>query len=111
MSGRVFIVQRPAYKDRATGEWVLKYDLTPAEEHGELVDIMPVGPSFWDINSIVAQAERVLADYNPDVDHILAMGDPVAIAAASLVAGKSGGVSVLKWDKKAQRYQPFFVQV
>jgi len=108
---RVFIVQRPAYKDRATGEWVLKYDLSPAAEHGELVDIMPVGPSFWDINSIVAQAERVLEGYDARYDHILAMGDPVAIAATALVAGRSGSISVLKWDKKTQRYQAFFVQV
>lgn len=111
MSSRVFIVQRPAYLDRATGEWILKYDLSPAAEFGELVDIMPVGPSFWDIDTVVAHAERALEDYDFNNDHILAMGDPVAIAAASLIAGKSGGVSVLKWDKKVQSYQAFLVRV
>lgn len=108
---RVFIVQRPAYLDRSSGDWVLKYDLSAAAEFGELVDIMPVGPSFWDISTIVASAEKALEDYDFNQDHILAMGDPVAIAAAALIAGKSGGVSVLKWDKKVQRYQAFLVKV
>ena len=111
MSNRVFVVQRPAYRDRASGEWITKYDLRPAEEFGKLVDVLPHN-MFWDADTIVAQAERILENFNPHEDYILAIGDPVAIATVGIVAYKSGGpVTVLKWDKKAQCYQPFCIHL
>lgn len=115
MTSRVFVVQRPAVRDRTTGEWLSKYDLTPAEAFGELVDVLPVGPTSWDAGVMTSQAERVLADFDDMSDHILAVGDPVAIAAVAIIAARfvehGGGVSILKWDKRDQRYQSFRVRV
>lgn len=115
MTSRVFVVQRPAVRDRATGEWISKYDLTPAETFGELVDVLPIGPTTWNPAAMTAQAERVLQDFDDMQDHILAVGDPVAIAAVAMIAGRftehGGGVSILKWDKRDQRYQSFRVRV
>jgi len=106
---RVFVIQRPAYRDRATGEWITKFDLSPAEKFGELVDILPSN-MFWDAATIVAQAERILIDMT-DEDYLLAIGDPVAIAACAIIASRHGDVTILKWDKKAQSYQPFCLEI
>lgn len=115
MSSRVFVVQRPTYRDRKTGEWITKYDLTPAKEFGELVDVLPVGQTFWDAETIAAQAERILNattwEFDPDEDYILAIGDPVAIAVVAMIAGRLGKLNILKWDRKAQSYQPFTVRL
>ncbi len=105
---RVYVVQRPARRDRRTGEWVDKYDLSAAEEHGHLVYLLPPGNVPRDLTEIIARLRHRLSDCRPG-DHLLAAGDPVAIAAAVLVAGHfSGGcVSLLKWDRLEQRYFPY----
>ena len=107
--GRVFVVQRPAYFDRERQGWVNKYDITPAEEHGELVFLLPPGNIYRDkLAGAIGRLERELADYGPR-DHILAIGDPVAIAAAVMVAARrtDGTVSLLKYDRMAERYDAY----
>jgi len=115
MSSRVFVVQRPTYRDRKTGDWITKYDLTPAKEFGELVDVLPVGQTFWDAETMVAQADRILNatthEFDPKEDYILAIGDPIAIAVVAMIAGTYGDVRILKWDRKAQSYQPFTIRI
>lgn len=114
MSGsRVFIVQRPAQYDRNKGGWVNKYDLSPAEEHGELVFLLRPGNVFKaKLGEAIERLERELADFC-DADHLLAVGDPVAIAAAVMVASRRNGgrVSLLKFDRLAGRYDPYLVQL
>lgn len=109
-SPRVYVVQRPAYRDRATGDWVDKYDLSAAEEYGRLVYLLPPGNVSRDLGETMARLRHRLSDYLP-CDHLLAAGDPVAIAAAVLVAGhySGGGLSLLKWDRMEQRYFPYVV--
>ncbi len=41
MTSRVFVVQEPCRRDRATGEWAPKFDLSPAERFGQMVVILP----------------------------------------------------------------------
>ncbi len=113
MSGRVFVVQRPAYFDHSRKGWVNKYDLTPAEEYGELVFLLRPGNIYRDkLESSIQNLLSSLADYGP-ADHILAVGDPVAIAAAVMVAASvSGGrVSLLKYDRQADAYDPYEIVV
>lgn len=109
-SPRVYVVQRPAYRDRRTGDWVDKYDLSAAEEHGRLVYLLPPGNVPRDLTEVTARLRHRLSDYLPG-DHLLAAGDPVAIAAAVLVAGhySGGSLSLLKWDRMEQRYFPYEV--
>ncbi len=111
--GRVFVVQRPAYFDRERRGWVNKYDLTPAAEHGELVFLLKPGNIYRDkLAEAIYHLKKMLEDYGPD-DHILAIGDPVAIAATVMVAsGPNGGcVSLLKFDRMTQRYDVYKVCV
>lgn len=105
-SPRVYVVQRPAYRDRKTGEWVYKFGLKAAEEHGRLVYLLPPGNlEQRDMDEAMARLRHRLEDYEAG-DHLLAAGDPVAIAAAVLIAGlQTGGrVSLLKWDRIDQQY-------
>lgn len=109
MSGRVFVVQRPAYYDHGRRGWVNKYDLTPAREHGELIFLLRPGNIYRDkLNAAIKHLKEVLADYG-DGDHILAVGDPVAIAATVMVAsGMNGGrVSLLKFDRMDNKYDAY----
>jgi hypothetical protein len=50
-----------------------------------------------------------MVDFKADEDHILAVGDPIAIAVAVMVASRiSGGdVTVLKFDRQENAYQPY----
>jgi hypothetical protein len=109
MTARVFIVQRPAQYDKTKGGWVNKYDLSPAAEHGELVFLLRPGNIFKaKLADALERLERELADFS-DADHLLAVGDPVAIAAAVMVAGKNntGRVSLLKFDRMSGKYDPY----
>ncbi len=113
MTGRVFVVQRPAYYDRLRRGWVNKYDLTPAETYGELVYLLRPGNIYRDkLEDALERLHEVLADYGPD-DHILAVGDPIAIAAAVLVAASknNGKISMLKFDRQTGEYDPYVVEV
>ena len=113
MTGRVFVVQRPAYYDRDRRGWVNKYDLRPAEAHGELVFLLRPGNIYRDkLTAAVKHLHKELATYGPD-DHIMAVGDPVAIAVAVLVAAsKNGGkVSLLKYDRMEEKYDAYEVDI
>ena len=110
---RVFVVQRPAYYDRAKRGWVNKYDFSPAKKHGELVFVLRPGNIFRDrLEAAVQSIKEALSDFSSD-DYVLAIGDPVAIAATIMVAsGKTGGkVRLLKYDRLSDSYSPYEINV
>jgi hypothetical protein len=110
---RVFVVQRPAYYDRDRRGWVNKFDLSPAKVHGELVFLLAPGNVYRErLDEAVLALRELLADFSVD-DHILAVGDPVAIAASVMVASAATGgvVSILKYDKRRDAYDPYLVRV
>lgn len=109
MKPRVFVVQQPAVYCRDRREFVPKYDLSPAAKHGRLEFLLGPGNIFKDR---MEQATRQLAkalETCTDKDFILAVGDPVAIAAAILIAGaRTGGiVNLLKYDRISGGYENF----
>ena len=108
---RVYVVQRPAYWNHATGAWVDKFDLSAAEEHGALVYLLPPGNVARDPEQTMARLDHRLSDYVSGHDHLLAAGDPVAIAMAAVRAAfwADGPISVLKWDRMDQRYYAYVV--
>lgn len=108
---RVYIVQRPAIYDRVKRGWINKYDLTPAQEHGELFFLLRPGNVFKDkLEETVTRLKRDLADFTVE-DHLLPVGDPVLIAAAVMAASRSTGgtVSLLKFDRTTNKYEPYLV--
>jgi hypothetical protein len=110
---RVYVVQRPAYFCRIKKGWVNKYDLTEAKKFGELVYLLRPGNIYADkLEGAIAALKIGLADYTSD-DSILAIGDPVAIGATVLVAGrKTGGrVAILKYDRISENYDRYIVEI
>jgi len=110
---RVFVVQRPAFYDKTKREFVDKYDLSPAAKHGELTFILGPGNVFReDLPRAVVIMRQTLESYDPEGDCLLAVGDPVAIAMAALVAGERAGgrVRLLKWDRLSGEYESYEVE-
>lgn len=107
---KVYIVQRAMYKDRGTGQWKDKFDLSPAEHFGELNYMLPHGNVPSDMTHTMRKLETALKDYDPGRDFLLALGDPVAIAASAIVAvNLHRHVNILKWDRRAQCYRPYVI--
>lgn len=106
---RVFVVQQPATFDRVLKRFIPKYDLSPAQSHGRLITILGPGNIFKDrMAQASSQIKRVLSSFN-EGDSILALGDPVAIAASVMFAAErtGGRVNLLKWDRLTRAYESF----
>lgn len=104
MTARVFMPQRPV--TRVDGEWRDKYDLTSAKRFGRLVEVVPAGSIPRDLGVMMRMMEAALGGYSLE-DFLLAIGDPLAIAMAVLVAGKSTGgtINLLKFDRLTGEYK------
>lgn len=96
---RVFVVNEP--RRRHDGSAI---DISPAEEYGTLVFLLPPGSSLDHAATIVA-LERGLADFAPG-DTLLPLGDMTAcVIAASIVAARTdGSYAVLRWNDTIRRY-------
>lgn len=56
--------------------------------------------------------EYWLGDYDPDVDYLLLIGDPVLIAAASAYMGsRFNKFTILKWDRQEKVYIPVTIPI
>lgn len=95
---RVFMAQDVAASRRM--------DLSDAERYGRIVSLLPEDKELI-YNSRLAQrmVEERLKDFS-DRDYIMAIGDPIAIMLAGVVAARNnnGKVNVLRWDKSENRY-------
>tara|TARA_R100000750_G_C2343105_1_gene95057 strand:- start:1009 stop:1338 length:330 start_codon:yes stop_codon:yes gene_type:complete len=77
-----------------------------AGRFGDLIPLLPPGRQITLSSAPVKNLLKIkLKDFN-DKDFLLAMGDPVAIAIASMVASdiNNGKVNMLKWDRENQCY-------
>lgn len=88
-------------------------NLLPARKFGELEALLPAYSQIQlDAEGPVATCREKLKGFGDD-DHLLAIGDPVAIAVASAVASEynDGRLSVLKWDRQEHSYSPIFIDI
>jgi hypothetical protein len=77
-----------------------------AGRFGDLIPLLPPGRQITLSSSpVVKLLKTKLKDFSNN-DYLLAMGDPVAIAVASMVASdiNNGKVNMLKWDRENQCY-------
>ena len=77
-----------------------------AGRFGDLIPLLPPGRQITLSSApVVKLLKNKLKNFN-DKDFLLAMGDPVAIAIASMVASdiNNGKVNMLKWDRENQCY-------
>lgn len=101
---RVFITQNPMRRN-VHKELVFMYDLTPAREYGHLEVLLPAGPTPIEATEMVRTLNQKLAGFTPS-DHLLCLGSPVAIAAASAIVARrnDGRVPLLVWDGQVKKY-------
>lgn len=108
----VYVVQQPSYYDRGRKEWVPKYDLTAAETFGDLIYLLGPGNIYHErLENTISVLQKRLMDYT-DEDHLLAVGDPVAIATAAIIASKNtkGDISLLKYDRITNQYESYKIK-
>lgn len=112
MKRTVYITQNPMRRDPATGALVHTFDLTSARQYGEIQVLMPSGPPLISSGPAIETLHDKLRTFN-DNDHLLCLGDPVLIAAASAVASEvnDGVVPLLVWDRHIRAYNSVTVDI
>jgi len=104
---RVFITQVPSRRDHNSNMWLPTVNISPAEEHGEVVQLLPPGAQFFAASETTRLIKQRLheLDYQQG-DFLLPMGNPIIMAVASAVAARrsNGCLKILVWDKHQSRY-------
>lgn len=110
---RVFVVQRSYMKDGA-GILVERFNLDPATKFGQLVDLLsPSAKPFYIPDQLVGELMVKLRNYNPDLDYVLCVGNPILIGWAIAIASHRGGgrVSCLQWHGIDREYMPVHANI
>ncbi len=107
---RVFVTQIPSRKDPETNLWIPTVNIGPAQEHGEVVVMLPAGSQYF----AAAETTRLIKQRLHDLDYqqgdfLLPMGNPIIMAVASAVAARrsNGSLKMLVWDRQTSRYLPY----
>lgn len=102
---RVFVVQNQHRWDSGLSKFVPKFDLTPAEQYGDLIFLLSPSAAPFNPDKIIAELKTKLKDIRPD-DHLLCVGNPILIQwAGAIAADRLGGrLNSLQWSGKEQRY-------
>jgi len=107
---KVYVVQNHASYDKSTGLMVPRYDLSPAEEFGELVFLLsPINtPSKHE--KAIAELRKKLRNFSDD-DFLLLIGNPCFIGWATAIAAdmNDGRVAMLQYNGSSKSY--YVVQV
>lgn len=107
---KVFIPMVPMRYDPVLCRKRPAVDLTPARAYGDAIVMIPDTlaanvSELFDIQPLVDIMSEAMKDSEPD-DLIVAVGDPVIIAAAaSIQADTHGKVKMLRWERQEQKYK------
>jgi hypothetical protein len=88
-------------------------NILSAEAYGQLIVLLPsrmqIMVSALEAVEMIGEKIKTFSDQ----DYLLAIGDPVAIGLASIVAARRNGgrVKFLKWDREEKRYYVVQTQV
>lgn len=101
---KVYIVQVGMQRrDTMTGDKV-PFDLSPAEEYGQLVPLLGPRATPYNTEAIIQELRLGLRDYTEN-DYLLLVGNPVLIGIASAIcASKAHTVQFLQWSGRERRY-------
>lgn len=106
---RVFVPQVPSRYDVSASAWMPTVNIDPAKKFGELKVMLPPEASRLELSSIVSMLKRMMTDFGPD-DYVLALGDPMIISLAAVIAERAAGhLRLLKWDRMSRQYLPMEV--
>lgn len=104
---KVYVPQLPSRFDASARLWVPTVNMTPAEEYGEIVTMLPPNANRLHTAPLVAAMREQMRDYSAE-DFLVAVGDPSLIAAAAVIAASRAGglLRILKWDRLGSKYTP-----
>lgn len=102
---QVYVVQNQHRQDEA-GQLKPKFDLTSAEEFGQLSFLLSPTARPFRPAPIIAELHQKLRDFRGDTDYLLLLGNPCIIGwTVAIAAQYSGGrVRLLQWDGRNARY-------
>ena len=102
---RVFVVQQTMMKDRRTGLLSPRFDMTPAEEYGDIICLLTPNAKPFNPDPILEELHEKLTDFNDD-DYLLCAGSPILIGWATAIAAhyNHGHVSMLQWNGHEKQY-------
>ena len=108
---RVYVVQSPMRRN-VNNELIHMFDLTPAREYGNIEILLPSGPTLLCNVSATHALREKLGGFSKS-DHLLCLGDPVAIAAASAIVASinDGIIPLLVWDRQRRKYLSIRVDI
>ncbi len=104
---KVFVTQANMVRDTATGGWIPKFDISPAQAYGSIVYIFGAGQMGVMDDEVETEAinERLAElKFNPATDYLLNTGDMGLGIRASHCMRDRGGCRYLKWDNKFRKY-------
>lgn len=108
---KVYVVQEPQSYDKVTGKRTLKFDMSSAEEFGQVEVLLEWTAKPWD-KSVIEELKAKL-DRFEDGDWLILTGNPSLMgAAAAIVADVTGGsLRLLQYHGKERRYIPVVIEV
>lgn len=103
----VYIVQRPMFHCKTTGQMRAKFDLTPAEVFGEIKELLSPNAKPFTPGPIISELYTNLEKFN-DSDYIICIGNPILIAVAAAIAAdvNEGRMKLLQWNQTHEKYIP-----
>ncbi|MBW2636282.1 MAG: hypothetical protein JRC86_01935 [Deltaproteobacteria bacterium] len=100
----VFVVQNQMRFDHGKNKLVPRFDLSSAEQYGELSFLLSPSASPFNPESVLNEMAKRLENFSSE-DHLLLVGNPVLIGMASaLAADIAGTVQFLQWSGKDRKY-------
>lgn len=85
-----------------------RINLVPATRFGGIEVVATKDcPTHTDTGAFITQVEHRLANFDPNNDHLVLVGDPIVIGiCTAILAGRWKTFNVLKWDRQELCYIP-----
>lgn len=109
---KVFVVQRQLKWDDAHEQLIPKFDLTPAQEFGELVYLLGPSASPFSPGPVLKELREKLEGITSE-DYVLLIGNPSLIGwAVAVAASKTDNViRMLQWCNRSHVYREVIVDL
>ncbi len=106
---RVFIPQHPSTYNRFTKQSENVGDLSGVMALGHPIFMLPHGKiKYGKLHQTVKRLETAMFDFG-ESDFLLAVGDPVIISAAVLIAARrvGGSINIVRWLRQTNEFKVF----
>jgi hypothetical protein len=106
---RVFIPQHPSTYNRFTKRSENVGDLSGVMALGHPIFMLPTGKiRYGKLRRTIKALENIMFDFSPR-DYLLAVGDPVVIAAAVVIAARKvgGPINIVRWMRLTNEFKVF----